>query len=76
MRIRAETTKSGRERIVPYSAASGELLKAYLAHRRTLSQERGRLLIHRRVKASFTHEAFRDGEEPLPRDRQDVRFRR
>lgn len=45
LRIRAETTKSGRERIVPYSAASGELLKAYLAHRRTLSQERGRLFL-------------------------------
>ncbi|MFQ5859040.1 MAG: tyrosine-type recombinase/integrase [Anaerolineae bacterium] len=45
LRIRAETTKGGRERIVPYSAASGELLKAYLAHRRTLSQERGRLFL-------------------------------
>jgi len=45
LRIRAETTKSGRERVVPYSAASGELLKAYLAHRHTLSQERGRLFL-------------------------------
>lgn len=45
LRIRSETTKSGRERIVPYSAASGELLKAYLAHRRTLSQERGGLFL-------------------------------
>jgi integrase/recombinase XerD len=45
LRIRAETTKGGRERIVPYSAASGELLKAYLAHRRTLSQQRGRLFL-------------------------------
>jgi integrase/recombinase XerD len=45
LRIRSETTKSGRERIVPYSAVSGELLKAYLAHRRTLSQERGRLFL-------------------------------
>jgi integrase/recombinase XerD len=45
LRIRAETTKSGRERVVPYSAASGELLKAYLVHRRTLSQERGRLFL-------------------------------
>jgi integrase len=45
LRIRAETTKSRRERVVPYSAASGELLKAYLAHRRTLSQERGQLFL-------------------------------
>jgi len=45
IRIRAETTKGGRERIIPYSAATGELLKAYLAHRRTLSQERGPLFL-------------------------------
>jgi integrase/recombinase XerD len=45
LRIRSETTKSGRERVVPYSAASGELLKTYLAHRRTLSQERGQLFL-------------------------------
>ena len=45
LRIRSETTKSGRERVVPYSAISGELLKAYLAHRRTLSQDRGQLFL-------------------------------
>lgn len=45
LRIRAETTKSRRERIVPYSAASGELLKAYLIHRRTISQDRGELFL-------------------------------
>lgn len=45
IRIRAETTKGGRERIVPYSAATGELLKAYLNHRRNLSQERGPLFL-------------------------------
>lgn len=45
VRIRAETTKGGRERVVPYSAATGELLKAYLAHRRTLSQKRGPLFL-------------------------------
>ena len=45
LRIRAETTKGRRERIVPYSAASGELLKAYLAHRRTLSHSRGPLFL-------------------------------
>lgn len=45
LRIRAETTESRRERVVPYSAASGELLKAYLVHRRTLSQRRGPLFL-------------------------------
>jgi integrase/recombinase XerD len=45
IRVRAETTKSGRERIVPYSAATGELLRAYLAHRRSLSQQRGPLFL-------------------------------
>src|SRR5437879_51986 len=41
LRVRAETTKSRRERIVPYSAASGQLLRAYLQERRALSQARG-----------------------------------
>ena len=45
LRIRSETTKNRRERVVPYSAASGELLKAYLAHRRTLNQDRGQLFL-------------------------------
>lgn len=45
VRIRAETTKSGRERVVPYSAVSGELLKVYLDHRRTMSHERGPLFL-------------------------------
>jgi integrase/recombinase XerD len=45
LRIRAETTKGGRERTVPYSAATGELLKAYLAHRHTLAQSRGPLFL-------------------------------
>ena len=45
LRIRAETTKSRRERILPYSAASGELLKAYLAHRHSISRERGALFL-------------------------------
>ena len=31
VRIRAETTKGGRERITPYSASTGALLRAYLA---------------------------------------------
>jgi integrase/recombinase XerD len=31
--VRAETTKNRRERVVPYSAVTGELLSGYLAHR-------------------------------------------
>jgi integrase len=45
VRVRAETTKSRRERIVPYSAVTGELLRAYLVHRRTLSLARGPLFL-------------------------------
>lgn len=45
LRIRAETTKGKRERIVPYSAPSGELLRAYLVHRHTLAQSRGPLFL-------------------------------
>lgn len=54
LRIRAETTKGGRERVVPYSAASGQLLKAYLAHRHSLSLSRGPLFLSesRRNRAS------------------------
>ena len=44
LRIRAETTKGRRERVVPYSASSGELLHHYLLHRRTLGQKRGPLV--------------------------------
>jgi integrase/recombinase XerD len=45
LRIRAETTKGRRERIVPYSASSGELLLHYLGHRRSLGQKRGPLFL-------------------------------
>ena len=45
LRVRAETTKSRRERVVPYSAPSGELLRAYLAHRGELSHARGPLFL-------------------------------
>jgi integrase/recombinase XerD len=45
LRVRAETTKSRRERIVPYSAATGQLLRAYLQERRALSQARGPLFL-------------------------------
>lgn len=36
LRIRAETTKGHRERVVPYSATSGELLRDYLRYRRSV----------------------------------------
>lgn len=45
LRVRAETTKSRRERVVPYSATAGALLQAYLKHRRQLSRERGPLFL-------------------------------
>jgi integrase/recombinase XerD len=56
LRIRAETTKSRRERVVPYSSATGELLNAYLAHRNTLSRARGTL---------FLSESRRNYAQPL-----------
>lgn len=43
--IRAETTKGGRGRVVPYSVTTGELLTAYLQHRRELTRLRGPLFI-------------------------------
>jgi integrase/recombinase XerD len=43
--IRAETTKSRRSRVVPYSAAAGRLLAAYLAHRRSITSARGALFV-------------------------------
>jgi integrase/recombinase XerD len=45
LRIRAETTKSRQERVVPYSEATSLLLSTYLQHRRNLSRERGRLFL-------------------------------
>lgn len=45
IRIRAETTKTRAERVVPYSASTGALLHAYLVHRRGLSQARGPLFL-------------------------------
>lgn len=45
IRVRAETTKTRAERIVPYSAPAGALLQAYLVHRRSLSQARGPLFL-------------------------------
>jgi integrase len=56
LRIRAETTKGRRERIVPYSASSSELLHRYLEHRRALGQKRGPL---------FLSESRRNFAEPI-----------
>jgi integrase/recombinase XerD len=42
LRVRAETTKNRRERIVPYSASTGVLLQGYLAHRARSSRAAGR----------------------------------
>lgn len=45
LRIRAETTKGRRERIVAYSASTGILLQHYLAYRQTISRARGLLFL-------------------------------
>ncbi len=45
LRIRPEATKSRRERVVPYSAPTGEIFGQYLHVRRELSRERGRLFL-------------------------------
>lgn len=45
LRIRAETTKSGQERVVPYAKATDALYAAYLSRRRELSRERGPLFL-------------------------------
>ncbi|MGH3259846.1 MAG: tyrosine-type recombinase/integrase [Streptosporangiaceae bacterium] len=45
LRIKAETTKNRLERVVPYSAATGVLLSAYLAHRAGISRARGPLFL-------------------------------
>ncbi len=45
LRIRAETTKNMRERMVPYSVATGVLYATYLQERRTLSRSRGPLFL-------------------------------
>ena len=56
LRVRAETSKSRQDRIVPYSETSGVLLAAYLAHRRCLSRKRGQL---------FLSESRRNRSKPL-----------
>ena len=56
IRVRAETTKTRRERVVPYSAATGVLLAEYLRHRSMISRARGPL---------FLSESRRNMAEPL-----------
>jgi integrase/recombinase XerD len=45
VRVQAEVAKGSRERVVPYSATTGELLRAYLAHRRTIAKSRGPIFL-------------------------------
>jgi len=45
LRVRAETTKTKRERVVPYSMVSADLYVAYLAERRRLGTARGPLFL-------------------------------
>ncbi|MFC0438024.1 site-specific integrase [Kutzneria buriramensis] len=45
VRVRAETTKNGLERVVPYSAPTGVLLSQYLIHRASISRARGPLFL-------------------------------
>ena len=56
LRVRAETTKTRRERVVPYSAPTGLLLGEYLQHRAGISRARGPL---------FLSESRRNHAEPL-----------
>ena len=56
LRVRAETTKNRRERVVPYSAATGVLLSEYLRHRARISRARGPL---------FLSESRRNHGQPL-----------
>lgn len=43
--IRAETTKSRQTRVVPFSAASSDILHAYFEHRRKLTLHRGPIFV-------------------------------
>ncbi len=56
VRLRAETTKGGRERIVHYTAGTGRALWEYLHYRRTLSTSPGPL---------FLSESRRNRGEPI-----------
>jgi integrase/recombinase XerD len=56
LRVRAETTKGRRERVVPYSVSSSELLQQYLEQRRIFGRKRGPL---------FLSESRRNHGEPI-----------
>ncbi len=56
IRVRAETTKGGHERVVPYSEATGDLYGAYLVERRKLDRKPGRI---------FLSESRRNRGEPV-----------
>ena len=45
LRVRAETTKGRRERVLPYSVSSSELLQQYLEQRRAFGRKRGPLFL-------------------------------
>lgn len=45
LRVRAETTKNHKERIVPFSTLTGALYQQYLADRREISSSRGPLFL-------------------------------
>ena len=45
LRVRAETTKTRRGRVVPYSTVAGQLLAGYLAHGRKITSSRGPLFV-------------------------------
>ena len=45
LQVRAETTKTRRGRVVPYSLVAGELLAHYLRHRRRITTARGALFV-------------------------------
>jgi site-specific recombinase XerD len=45
IRVRAEIAKGSREGVVPYSETSGELLRTFLEHRRTLAKSRDPLFL-------------------------------
>lgn len=58
LRVRAETSKSAQDRVVPYSKTTGLLLASYLEERRLLSRARGPL---------FLSESRRNHAEPIGR---------
>jgi site-specific recombinase XerD len=45
LHLRAGTTKGKRDRVLPYSAVTGQILSQYLNHRRTFSTARGALFL-------------------------------